>query len=931
VAVVGAGAAGTLTAVHLATEARRGDPLHLLLVDPAEPGRGVAYSTPDPRHLLNVPAGGLSAYPDQPEHFVAWLRREVWHRAGPADFAPRAEYGRYLAATLADAVAAAPDVELERVARRVVAVERADNGALLRYDDMTSAAVDAVVLATGIEAPGTAWAPDGLRSSRRFVADPWAPGALDVLDAHGGAEGSTDDVLLVGTGLTMVDLAATLARTGRVLHAVSRRGRVPAAHTTRCHDSRPTPTIDALRDSLTAAAASPEPPDRATLRRTVRDLVAAAVRERGDWRAALDVLRPVTGALWSRLCEDDRAELLRGDLAWWDLHRHRMPPLTAAATARMRAAGSLRVTADEVLAAEPTVDGRAVDVTLRSGQRLTVAAVVNCTGPQGDVRRSADPLTRDLLASGTATAGPLHLGLRTRAGRLVDATGSDATPLWTLGALRRGELWETTAIPEIRDQAAALAPTVLAAAKTPPSATLVRDTPVVSHPKVANGERGGRRNRPSDVMGLPLSTHREAATAFNRGLDAVMRVQSGAAEAFTEAVALDPDFALGHAALAMLGHEGGADAVDVRAQIDAATAAVRRQGTDRERGLVAVVESRVRDCRGTGARALLQHIDAHPRDVLAVSAAVPTIAFSGVTDVQQEAWALVEGLEPAYSGHWWHRSLLAFVRQDQARYDEAGTLAESVLALEPAAGHAVHARTHVYYETGDHVAGLRWLDPWITTCGRQASHRAHFSWHAALHELSTGDCDAVRKRYAEQLAPPSVTGVRGLVDSASLLWRCQVTGTWEGTVPVSDAVDDVLAHAGRELVEHPETPFTALHSAVALTAAGEGTRLRALRAHAAGATDPVLRDVVAPLCDGLLAVVEDRWADAVRLIRPLLARLTPVGGSLAQREIVEDTYLHALIAAGHCEEAVTLLDARLDRRPSTLDLRRRTAAAAPTA
>ena len=144
---------------------------------------------------------------------------------------------------------------------------------------------------------------------------------------------------------------------------------------------------------------------------------------------------------------------------------------------------------------------------------------------------------------------------------------------------------------------------------------------------------------------------------------------------------------------------------------------------------------------------------AHPRDVLAVSAAVPTIAFSGVTDVQQEAWDLVEGLEPAYAGHWWHRSLLAFVRQDQARYDEAGALAESVLALEPAAGHAVHARTHVYYETGDHVAGLRWLDPWITTCGRQASHRAHFSWHAALHELSTGDCDAVRRRYAEQLAP----------------------------------------------------------------------------------------------------------------------------------------------------------------------------------
>jgi hypothetical protein len=234
----------------------------------------------------------------------------------------------------------------------------------------------------------------------------------------------------------------------------------------------------------------------------------------------------------------------------------------------------------------------------------------------------------------------------------------------------------------------------------------------------------------------------------------------------------------------------------------------------------------------------------------------------------------------------------------------------------------------VLYETGAHEQGLRWLDPWISTCGRQATHRAHFSWHAALHELSTGDCEAVRRRYAAQLAPPVVTGVRGLVDSASLLWRCQVTGSWPGQVPVELAVEDVLEHAGTELVERPETPFTALHAAVALTAAGDGVRLRGLRRHAAAATDPVLRGVVAPLCDGLVAVVERRWDDAVALIRPLLGRLTPIGGSLAQREVVEDTYLHALVMAGRCAEAVALIDVRLDRRPSPLDRRRRTAALA---
>ena len=166
-------------------------------------------------------------------------------------------------------------------------------------------------------------------------------------------------------------------------------------------------------------------------------------------------------------------------------------------------------------------------------------------------------------------------------------------------------------------------------------------------------------------------------------------------------------------------------------------------------------------------------------------------------------------------------------------------LSEEVLALEPAAGHAVHARTHVFYETGAHVAGLRWLDPWITTCGRQATHRAHFSWHAALHELSTGDIEAVRRRYAEQLAPPVVTGVRGLVDSASLLWRCELTGSWRGRAAGRRRARRT---PGDELVERPETPFTAMHSAVALTAAGDALRLRRLRAHAAGSTDPVLRE-----------------------------------------------------------------------------------------
>jgi hypothetical protein len=330
----------------------------------------------------------------------------------------------------------------------------------------------------------------------------------------------------------------------------------------------------------------------------------------------------------------------------------------------------------------------------------------------------------------------------------------------------------------------------------------------------------------------------------------------------------------------------------------------------------------------------MNHIAQHPRDVLAVSAAVPTIAFSGVTDIQQEAWELVEGLAPAYGDHWWYISLLAFTRQDQARFDDAGLLAESALECEPTSGHAVHAQTHVLYETGKHDTGRAWLDHWVAESGRGASHRAHFSWHAALHELALGDTEAVRQRYYTQLAPPAVTGVRALIDSASLLWRWTVTTSgWDAASATSafpgetapPPVECVLDAAGAELVDRPETPFVALHAALAVAAAGDLPRLGRLRAFCEGSADLTIRTTVVTVCDALLAAGEQQWGRAAGLLSDVLPGLPRVGGSAAQREIVEETLLYCLVSDGQAERALALLDGRLDRRTSPLDRRRRDA------
>ena len=910
IAILGAGASGALTALHLVrTAARRSTPLELVLVDPGDrDARGVAFGTSDDRHLLNVVAGAMSALPEDPGHFVAWRLRHHTRGGTAFDFASRREFGRYLEDTLLEALGAHPDVTLRRLRARAVGVGRTRSGVVVRTDDGSgqheTLDADATVVATGILPPGTAWAPEDLARSPFFVPDPWALGALDVVrrDAVGPA-----DVLLVGTGLTAVDVVLTLAgtREGRTLHAVSRSGRLPRTHA-----------------DVPGLAAVPEIEDWGS---SLAEIRAHAVRHlqevhasTGDWRQAMDGLRVQAQSLWDRLDEDDRATFLREDAAGWNVLRHRMPRESRDALDALTGRGLLTIGPGQVLDAAPLPRG-GLAVTLTDGTVREVGWVVNCTGPGTDLTLAGDPLVDDLLRprAGGALAVPATggMGYRTQRGRLVDADGTTDAPVWTLGSLRRGELWESTAIPEIRTQALGVATAVLD--EVAPLPRRLADGRVVSgrHPVA----------RPRDPLGLPISTTADAATAFNAGLERVLRLQNGGEELIARAVELDPGFALGHAALAMLGHEAGT-VCDVDAALEAAQEAVRRRGDDRERSLVDVVTRRVADVNGSGKGALMNHIAQHPRDVLAVSAAVPTIAFSGVTDVQQEAWDLVEGLAPAYGDHWWYISLLAFTRQDQGRFEEAGWLAESALTCEPSSGHAVHAQTHVNYETGQHESGRAWLDHWVAESGRAASHRAHFSWHAALHELALGDTEAVRQRYYSQLGPGTVTGVRSLIDSASLLWRWRVTTSeWpagsggEGAAP---PVSSVLEAIEPELLNAPRTPFVAMHAALPLASDGDLVRLAGLERRTRG-SHGAMRTVVAPLCSALAAAVEERWGAAAATLEEIVPALPRVGGSAAQREVVEETLLLALVHAGEADRARALLDARLDRRHSPLDRRRR--------
>lgn len=421
-----------------------------------------------------------------------------------------------------------------------------------------------------------------------------------------------------------------------------------------------------------------------------------------------------------------------------------------------------------------------------------------------------------------------------------------------------------------------------------------------------------------DSYGYPLTTSRPAADAYVDGVRDLLRLRSGAATRFATAIALDPTFALGHATLALLGHEMCVQ-VDVRARLADARLHAQR-ATERERSHVHAVDRHLQGDPGP----LVAHLASYPRDAVLLSVAMPTIAFAGVTDLPEQAWRIVEAAAPAYGDDAWINGLMAFVRQEQRRFDDAMDLACRSLAVEPSGGHAAHARAHAHYETGDHRAGLAWMDAWVVGDGAATDSLTHFSWHAALHELSLGDVAAVRRRYDEQLQPRHAVGCRALVDTGSLLFRWALT-PGDAVVP---PLDEVVSLTGTGVLEQPSTAFLGMHAAVTLLAVDDGAGLDRLARWCDGHDGATHREVVAPLARALRLMAARRWSEGADRLAALTPRVWRLGGSDAQREIVEEARIAALLRAGRYDEARLLLDARLDRRPAVRDERWRAEAAA---
>ncbi|WP_371344941.1 FAD/NAD(P)-binding protein [Ancylobacter sp. IITR112] len=448
VAIIGGGFSGAAVAWHLLR-------LHpalerVLVIEPRrEVGRGLAYSAADPSHRINVPATRMSLLPDQPSHFNDWLDASgtldadpAARRSGGRNFPARAVFGTYVAAQIA---ALGPRVE--HLVAAAEAVEARADGFLIRASDGSAVLAGIVVLAVAHAPPSPpSTLARALAGHPRFVADPWRDGALVAVRPE-------DRVLIVGTGLTMADIVASLERLGHrgAIVALSRRGLRSRGHPAELHDP--------FGDFATAPARR-----AGELVRRIRTSVRQAEQAGMSWHCVLDQVRLQGGIIWNALPLAERARVLRHLRPFWDVHRFRIAPQVEEVLDRRMAAGTLHLRAGSLR--EVTVEDGTIHVTLRerrNGREVREAfdAVVTATGPAHGQVFAGNPVLAALAGAGLARPDPLGLGIEVAAdGRAIGAAGVPTPGLYVAGPLARGTVGELMGLPDVTNYAIRIAQTV---------------------------------------------------------------------------------------------------------------------------------------------------------------------------------------------------------------------------------------------------------------------------------------------------------------------------------------------------------------------------------------------------------------------------------------------------------------------------------------
>lgn len=469
IAIIGGGLTGVMTMANLLRFGNDTEPLHIVLIDrQAAIGEGVAYRTTDPRHLLNVPAKGMSVWPDRPEDFLSFAR-SLDPSILPDSFLPRRMYAHYVRDSMLSLAHGANEQHSAAVLQDEVSrlSPKCPFGWEIETAKGRTLQADLTVMAVGHRPPDDPMPRRWIGPRHRFVADPWAALVLSQI-------GADEPVLIIGSGLSAIDVILTLSRSERraPIIAISRRGLMPMPHL-----KESMPPCD-LPDCAAGWLDPALPLNVRTIVSTLRRHVETMQNQGVEWQCVIDALRPIVPRLWERLTVVERSRFFRHVRPFWEVHRHRMAPAVAEVIDRLRRNQLLQVRTGTLVFA--AADSSGIDVTLvptGSAMKATmrVAWVVNCTGPGVHSHHTTHPFLRPLLKRGILVSDELCLGLITDGlGRAVNANGRTFPDLFVAGTLRKATLWESTAVPELVQQAQTVARAALSALPTLDSALASR-------------------------------------------------------------------------------------------------------------------------------------------------------------------------------------------------------------------------------------------------------------------------------------------------------------------------------------------------------------------------------------------------------------------------------------------------------------------------
>ena len=430
VAIIGAGFCGSMVAVNLLRKAKQ--QLDVALIERSGTfARGLAYGTSDRSHLLNVPAAKMGAFPDDHEHFYRWacqnpeeLKRHGVDAAEPHSFLPRVLYGKYLSRLL-DQINGSHG-SLRRITAEAIDVAPQANGRLrVKLRNAPSLIAQHVVLALGNFPPGDPKMRDQrFHRLERYLQNPWSEETRKKL-------AESNDVLILGSGLTGLDLLLSLApsKSRGTIHVLSRRGLFPRPHRV----VKPSSSFLDVKSLPTTARQAC---------RLITVQVEQAETGGIDWRAVIDSIRPYSQQIWQQWPTEERRRFLRHLKAFWEAHRHRAAPEVLELKSQLEKAGRLQCHRGRIFSISPEKDLLSVqfrDSNAHQEKVLRVDYVVNCTGPECNYHKLADPLVVQLFSRGIIVPDPLFLGLDVGlGGTILNLQGERVTHLHTLGVRRKG-------------------------------------------------------------------------------------------------------------------------------------------------------------------------------------------------------------------------------------------------------------------------------------------------------------------------------------------------------------------------------------------------------------------------------------------------------------------------------------------------------------